>query len=193
MQEDNIVQFVCFKTKLDFSEFVEKWEFYTSRFDMNKKKSTLQKQDFSKGGFKYVSQHTQPSEDFRFAFMKGRESEYFPDHNVKVTQAGGYSLLQTGKVYRYEDGINKIMLFINDSRTGVDFLTFMPAYRHRNIYKAYFENCLYSYILEFFVKEGDTDDFILEMKQYDWAELEVYKEYMTTPGPKRKKSKEIIA
>jgi hypothetical protein len=193
MQEDNIVQFVCFKTKLDFGEFVEKWEFYTSGFDLNKKKSTLQKQDFSKSGFKYVSQHSQPSEDFRFAFMKGRESEYFPDHNVKVTQAGGYSLQGSGKLYNYESGDNKIMLFVNDNRSGVDFFTLMPQYKHRNIYKAFFENCLYSYIIEFFVKETDTENFVQQMKDHEWAELEIYKEYAAMPVNKKKNSKEIIA
>jgi len=193
MEEDNIVQFVSFRTKLDFNEFIEKWEYYTSRFELNKKDSVLQKQVASKGGFKYISQHSRPSEDFRFAFMKGRESEYFPDHNVKVTQAGGYSLLHKGKGYHYENGDKKVFVFVNSNKFGIDFFSLMPSYKHRNIYKAYFENCAYSYIIEFFVKENDVDDFILQMKENDWAETEIYNECLAEPAQKKKKAKEIIA
>jgi hypothetical protein len=192
MEEDNIVQFVCFKTKLDFNEFIEKWEYYTSRFELNKRDSVLQKQVASKGGFKYVSQHARPGEDFRFAFMKGRESEYFPDHNVKVMQAGGYSLLTKAKAYRYEDGESKIIVFVNNNKVGIDFFTLMPSYKRRNIYKAYFENCAFSYIVEFFVKENDIDEFVLQMKEHEWAETEVYKD-LAESTQKKKKVKEIIA
>jgi hypothetical protein len=124
--------------------------------------------------------------------MKGRESEYFPDHNVKVTQAGGYSLLTKAKAYRYEDGESKIIVFVNNNKVGIDFFTLMPSYKRRNIYKAYFENCAFSYIIEFFVKENDIDDFMLQMKEHEWAETEIYKD-LAESTQKKKKIKEIVA
>src|SRR5437868_7358993 len=94
MQQDTIVQFVCFETSVEFDEFVSRWEYYAKRFASKDVEVTLQEQNNTKTRFKYVSQQKCPEDNFQFAFMKGRHSENFPDCNVKVFQAGGYLPVQ---------------------------------------------------------------------------------------------------
>ncbi len=176
MKNDIIVQFVCFVTNLDFEEFVVKWEYYAKRFMNTDAEIILQQQADTKGRFKYVSQHAWPFGDFQFTFMNKRQSEYFPEHTVKVVQAGGYMPLQVECKHSHENGTFKIMAFISHDETDIIFYKELSLYRYLNIYQAYYESCAYAYVLEFFVEESNTADFMRQMKARTKTEVALYKE-----------------
>ena len=176
MKKNNIVQFECFETAIGFDEFVSRWEFYAKRFTGKDADVTLQ-QAIVKGRFKYVSQHKWPEDNFQFDFMKGRNSINFPDRNVKVIQAGGYMPLQAEHIHDTDSDDVKVILFINNQQTDISFYKQLPSYRHLNIYQSYYENCLYAYIMEFFVEEMHVADFMAPVKLLSaGAETGVYKE-----------------
>ena len=47
-----------------------------------------------------------------------------------------------------------------------------------NIYEAYYENCQYAYILEYFVQSKATLDLVAELKKNEAVDIGVYKECM---------------
>ena len=148
---------------------------------INNRDVTLYQHGETKTRYKYVSKHELPQDDFQFEFMKGRTSEHFPDQNVKVIQAGGYTPIKIEWKNGAEDGDVKIMAFISHDEMGISFYEQLP-YRHINIYEAFYENCAYAYILEIFVEESYTDELILQMKKYasKGTEFSVYTECLLT-------------
>jgi hypothetical protein len=176
MKKDTLVQFVCFVTDLDFSEFITKWEFYAAQFMNTHSQMTLQEKFESRSKYKYVSQHECPDRDFEFAFMKGRNSVHFPEHKAKVIQAGGYMPLQLESPQKKEKGIVKLMAFISHDETDISFYSQLPLYRHLNIYQAWYESCLYAYVMEFFVEETHAAELLSQLKARDGAEAGLYKE-----------------
>ena len=185
MKKDTLVQFVCFITDLDFSEFITKWDFYAAQFTNNHSQMTLQEKFESRSKFKYVSQHECPDRDFEFAFMKGRNSGHFPEHKAKVIQAGGYMPLQLESPQKKEKGIVKLMAFVSHDETDISFYSQLPLYRHLNIYQAWYESCLYAYVMEFFVQETHASELLRQLKTRDGAESGLYKE-CTLPGVPKK-------
>lgn len=185
MKKDTLVQFVCFITDLDFSEFITKWDFYAAQFTGTQSQMILQEKFESRGKYKYVSQHECPDRDFEFAFMKGRNSTHFPEHKAKVIQAGGYMPLQLESTQKKEKGIVKLMAFISHDETDISFYSQLPLYRHLNIYQAWYESCLYAYVMEFFVEETHANELLLQLKTRDGAESGLYKE-CNLPGTTKK-------
>jgi hypothetical protein len=177
MKKDSIIQFVGFITNLEFEEFVAKWEFYAKRFHTASSGIILQ-ESVSKSRFKYLSQHVWAGKDFRFAFMKERNSEHFPEHNVKVLQAGGYTALQAERRRNEDNGDIKIMAFTNHNENDINFYKQLPGYNHLNIYQAYYESCSYGYILEFFMPETDSLVLVQQLKTRAGTEVAIYRECM---------------
>jgi hypothetical protein len=185
MKKDTLVQFVCFVTDLEFSEFITKWDFYAGQFTGAHSQMTLQEKFESRGKYKYVSQHECLDKDFEFAFMKGRNSAHFPEHKAKVVQAGGYMPLQLESPQKKEKGIVKLMAFISHDETDISFYSQLPLCRHLNIYQAWYESCLYAYVMEFFVEESHAADLLQQIKARDGAESALYKE-SALPGTSKK-------
>jgi hypothetical protein len=177
MRQDTIVQFVCFETSVEFDEFAPRWEYYAKRFASKEVEVTLHGQANLKNRFKYVSQQKCPEDNFQFAFMKGRNSENFPDCNVKVFQAGGYIPVQMECMHDTDTHDVKVMFFINGSESDISLYKQLPFYRFLNIYEAYYESCSYQYILEFFVEESNARDLMRQIKlRTSDAEIGLYKE-----------------
>jgi hypothetical protein len=125
--------------------------------------------------FRYISQHEGSEGDFLFNFMKERHSEHFPEHNVRVVHAGGYFPLQVKKRFTGENDI-KLIAFISHKETDIDFYRQLPSYSHLNIYEAYYESCVYSYVMEFFVPENNATELEQLLKQRPGIETGIYKE-----------------
>ncbi len=170
-----IVQFVGFITNLGFDEFVVKWEPFTKRLMNKHGDMMLQEQVEKKSRFKYVSQHEWPQEDFQYAFMEGRRSETFPEHFVKVVQAGGYSPVQI-EYKQSDNGLIKVMAFIGHNENDINFYKQLSTRHHLNIYEAYYESCTYGYILEFFTKESQAEDLFRQLNDRIGVEAGMYKE-----------------
>ena len=96
MNNDTIVQFVCFTSVLEPDEFIEMWEPYASFLVDDPANILLQEEmpekDCSK--FNYVLQYVCSATDFRFAFMKEGGRSHFPENEARITQAGGYLTVQ---------------------------------------------------------------------------------------------------
>lgn len=163
MNQNKIVQFVGFITPVVSDQFVERWEYYVQQLNINKTKSTLQKQSGVKNRFRYISQHRGLQEDFNFSFMKKRVSEHFPDMNVKVVHAGGYTALQTECNATDRKEYMNLMVFVKNHGADIPFYRNLSLYKKLNIYQAYYENCAYAYILEFFIKESDATCFMQQI------------------------------
>ena len=59
--------------------------------------------------------------DFRFAFMKGRSSEHFPEHTAKVVQAGGYMPVQIQCEHDDEEDDVKVIALLVHNETDLGF------------------------------------------------------------------------
>jgi len=176
MKKENIIQFVGFVTTLDFRDFIPQWEEYARQFMKMPGAKILQRETEAKNSFKYISQHEFREEGFRFSFMKGRNSEHFPEQRVKVTQAGGYIPLQTEAPQHHVKGYVKIMAFVGHNENDIEFYRRLPNFRYLNIYQAYYENCAYGYIMEFFSKEADAPLLIDQLRSRTGSEAALYKD-----------------
>ena len=163
MDENTIIQFVGFITSLDFEKFVEPWDYYVQQLKNSQQKPTLQRQSGSKSKFRYVSQHPFSQGDFKFAFMNKRDSVHFPEHSVRVVHAGGYIPVQIETSRKDRDKYDNVMVFVKNQEVDLGFYRHLSLYRKLNIYQAYYENCAYAYIMEFFVKEADTTGFMSQL------------------------------
>ncbi len=176
MKKETIVQFVCFETSIPFDEFILQWDPYAKGFKGSDIEVTLQQQTSTKNKFRYISKHKWPLDDFQFIFMKGRQSEYFPERHVKVMQAGGYTPLQM-ECKHDDDSHVKIMVFLSNAEADIDYYKDLQPYRYMNIYQAYYESSMYDYILEFFVDEENAAEFMLQLKTKSGSvEAGMYKE-----------------
>jgi hypothetical protein len=174
MRKDFVVQFVCFKTTLDKEQFINQWEH--SRASNSDPNVTLQ-QSQKKDLFKYIAQHRCKADEFEFVFSRIRKS---PRHTasvpIRMEQAGGYSLIQSERQNDADEDESKIFAFIDNHQADLDVYRQMGAHGNLNIYEAYYENCRYAYILEFFVKNEDAVKLLNQVKQYDASETGIYKE-----------------
>ncbi|MEI9809882.1 MAG: hypothetical protein WDO16_19570 [Bacteroidota bacterium] len=180
MKKDTIVQFVCFITNLRLDDFAPLWERYAKRLTDKKSDPALHQQaEETKNKFRYVSRHEWLDGDFHFTFMNERKSEHFPEHNVKVVQAGGYLPMDVKRRYTEERGEVKLIAFIGHNENDIDFYRGL-SYNHLNIYQAFYESCTYGYVMEFFIAEADVDELAKQLKQRSGVETGIYKECLVT-------------
>ena len=179
MKKNTIVQFVCFVTNLEADDFAPKWERYAKKLIDYSAETTILQQVETKGKYRYLSQHDWQDRDLHFSFMNDRKSEHFPEHNVKVVQIGGYTLLGTErrKLIDKSDPA-KLIAFISHEEYDLDFYRNLPLYNKLNIYQPYYESCSYGYVMEFFVPEINADDLAKQLKERKGVELGNYKECM---------------
>jgi hypothetical protein len=176
MKKDTIVQFVCFITNLQLDEFAPLWERYAKRLTNKKTGSALHQQAAeTKTKFRYISQHEWTDGDFNFTFMNDRRSEHFPEHNVKVVQAGGYLPLQIKRKNAEEDGEVKLIAFIGHDENDLEYYHSLPC-NGLNIHQAFYESCTYGYVMEFFVAESEAGELSRQLKQRSGVETAIYKE-----------------
>ena len=180
MKKDIIVQFVGFVTNLKLNEFIPKWEGYAQKLKGKNTESFLQQHSGeTKNKFKYISQHEWNDSDFDFTFMNEKKSEHFPDHNVRLIQAGGYIPLQIQRKRNKENGDIKIVAFIGHDENDMNFYTELSSlYSSLNIYQAYYESCLYSHVMDFYVKESNFEELLNQLKHRPGVETGVYKKSM---------------
>ena len=176
MTKDSIVQFVCFITNLELDDFVAKWEPYAKKLLRKKEEPNLQQQvTESKNKFRYISQHEWPDSDYNFSFMNERKSDHFPEHNVRVVQIGGYVSRDATKKNTEEEGEHKLIAFISHNENDINFFRQLPFYRQLLVHQAFYESCMYGYVLEFFVPEKDAEELLLQLKQRPGVEAGIYR------------------
>jgi hypothetical protein len=176
MKKNSIVQFVCFVTNLELEDFVVKWEPYAKQLVADGE-IILQEGIAVKGKnkYRYVSQHTCGTADFKFIFMKGKKQENFPEHRARVVNAGGYKPVQLQCLQNEIKNDVKVMAFLSPGETDLTFYH-RQNFRHLNIYAAYYESCIYSYVLEYFLQEADAEVLVEQLNTRIGIEVGVYTE-----------------
>jgi len=176
MKEKTIVQFVVFETTLDREAFFARWERYKESMDLERE-ITLQQHALKNGRFKYISQHRCSSRDFQFVLNKERKVSKTRQAEIRKKLAGGYSAVQLECNHETKVDESKIIIFILDPRTDLDSFRQFCVHGKLNIYEAYYENCEFAYILEFFVKNEYAADVLQQLKILtSFADAGIYKE-----------------
>ena len=176
MKKDNIIQFICFETNIEYNGFTAIMENYIRKNKHEKEEIMVLKTN--KGRFRYVSRHIAPSADFRFTFNKGRNSDVTATStSLRIVQAGGYKPLQVEYYPEGKNELTEVIVFVNKEQTDISVFGEMEHNQYLNIYEAYFESCHYSYILEFFVEESEAESLINQIKAQPLnSEASVYRE-----------------
>ena len=176
MKEKQIIHFVSFETTLDNESFFIQWEKYKQSANTDWH-VTLQQHILKNGKFKYISQHQCSSNEFQFAFRKEKRSPKIPEAEVRKKLAGGYSLLQRECGRELKHNESKILIFITDPTSDLDSFRHFSVHGKLNIYEAYFENCQFAYILEFFVNDEYASDVLQQLKILtSFSEAGIYKD-----------------
>ncbi|MEQ1677121.1 MAG: hypothetical protein ABL876_10490 [Chitinophagaceae bacterium] len=177
MTHDTITQFVCFITNLNFDDFIPAWEHFSKELKSKKNNPALLMQIAeTKTKYRYISQHEWPEKDFHFSFMNEKKAEHFPDHNARVVQIGGYTLVENIKKQPKEEHTIKLLAFIGHNETDIAFYSALPGYHQLRIHQAYYESCMYGFVLQYSVSETNAPELLAQLKQRAGVELGIYKE-----------------
>jgi hypothetical protein len=174
MSNLNIVQFVCFETTLDSDQFIKRWEEY-HRSDNSDVDVTLQQCEEEKV-YKYLAQHRYTDGELRFVFSKAANSSRIRRAVISAKQAGGYLVLQSERINETRADESKIFVFLMSPQVNLDNYRQISVNVKLNIYEAYYENCCYAYILEFFVKNKYVSELREQLKILNPCEIGIYKE-----------------
>lgn len=175
MKKDTIVQFVSFETTVETNEFTAQWEEYNNRVT-GKQEVTLQQEVDGKNLYRYLSQHRFQEDDIQFAFKKERRSAHNPEIEIRIKEAGGYSILQLECDHDTTANDCKVFVFLSTA-PELKLYKELLSYQYLNIYQAYYESSAYTYILEFFVENKHVPQLIEQLKIHNRiSEIGVYKE-----------------
>jgi len=188
MRSEKKVQFVCFETILDKEPFIKRWEQFTRSLNSNAD-VTLQQSE-KDGTFRYIAQHRFVAGELLFVFSKEERTSRLAQVQIKTKQVGGYSLFQGERLHDAIGNESKVFVFLTDARTDLDEYKKLSAAGKLNIYEAYYENCKYAYILEYFMKSKHVSPLMEQLNQFDTTEIGIYKECNLTKNMKEDKKKD---
>ena len=174
MAEDKIVQFVSFETLLNTERFITQWEQYNRSVDSDLDVSLQQSE--KNGVFRYIAQHRCPAGELKFVFTRAKKSSRNPEPEIRAKQAGGYVMIQEERMNDVHANESKVFVFLTDPLFNPALYSQFSNNVKLNVYQAYYENCQYAFILEFFVKNKYVETLLEQLKSYNIAEIGVYKE-----------------
>jgi hypothetical protein len=176
MTKDKIYQFVGFVSNINSEKFTTEWERYASKLSTKKNAPVLMELvGGKKNKYSHLSKHEWESTDERFAFMEERKSEFFADMPVRVVQTGGYIGIHQEKKKQPQNDMGKLVVFVSHDENDIAFYKDLPLYLCLNIYQAFYESCLFGYVMEFFVSQNDTAELLQLLKQRTGADAGQYK------------------
>lgn len=175
MAEDRIVQFVSFETTMPTDEFRTQWKEY-NKLVSGKQEVTLQQELDGKSLSHYLSQHRFEENDLSFNFQKERRSPRGQEIELRIKEAGGYLVVQLECDHETTSDSCKVFVFLSNSPELENYKQLL-SYQYLNIYQAYYENCSYSFILEFFVENSQVPGLVEQLKLHNLAaKIGIYKE-----------------
>jgi hypothetical protein len=174
MSTDKIVHFVYFETVLDPEQFIGKWENYL-KSDNSGVNVTLQ-QSKKDNLYKYIAEHRCTSEEFEFIFKRAAKTTRSKEVEIRTKHLGGYLILQEEYNNYAKADESKLFVFLNYSNKDFSQYKKVSLPVKLNIYEAYYENCTYAYILEYFVKNKNVQELNEQLQQHNAAAIEIYKE-----------------
>jgi len=180
MGKDKIVQFVSFETSLNAEEFITQWEQYNR--SLNSDVDVTLQQSEKNGRFRYIAQHRCPTGELKFVFTRAKKSSRNPEPEIKAKQAGGYLLIQEERANDVQANETKVFAFLGDPTTNLNNYRQLNTKFKLNIYEAYYENCQYAFILEFFIKNDSLPSLLEQLKTLAAPEIGVFKECALQAG-----------
>ena len=186
MNKDSIVQFVRFVSSLEPDEFMEIWRPFARLLCDDRESILLEEMVPAKTSSRlsYVSQHICSPEDFSFAFMKGKTTAHLPEHKASVKQLGGYLPIQIQSPRNNPKVNSRILSFVGHGEMELAFYQ-QQTFQYLNIYEAYFENCAYNYVLEYFVEPEKATDLLAELNNRTNVEAARFKVCRFSPTSKK--------
>ncbi len=175
METNEKVQYVCFETALDKEQFSKRWEEFSHSFNSNSNVTLYQNQ--KDGRFDYIAQHRFASTELEFKFTNEGRHSRIVQVPIKSVLAGGYSILQANRLHSLKVTESKVFIFLNDPYADLKIYEQLLVQSNLNIHQAYYENCRYSYILEYFIKTREGSALLEQLKQYDTADVGIYTEF----------------
>ncbi len=177
MKEDSVVHFVCFDTTLDITPFMQRWEEYTR--SVNSDADVTMQQSITKNSFRYIAQHHCSAGELRFAFTKSsKRSHHIVQTSITEQEVGGYSVLQAERKGNTHANESKIFVFINSAQADIEAYKHLSIHGKLNIYHAYYENCKYSFIMEYFIQNKYAASLVEHLNKFADVETGVYKQYL---------------
>jgi hypothetical protein len=187
MKKDTIVQFVSFETTLATNDFRAQWK-ESNKLVTGKQDVTLQQEVDGKNLYRYLSQHRFHEDDIQFTFKKERRSTPNPEMEMRVKEVGGYSALQLECDHETAADDCKVFVFLSTA-PELTLYKELLSYQYLNIYQAYYESSVYTYILEFFVNNRQVPQLIEQLKIHNRiSEIGVYKECNETKKSRNSKA-----
>jgi len=174
MRKDNKVQFVFFETTLDKEPFIKRWEQYR-RSDNSDVDVTVQQSE-KDGLFSYIAQHRFETEEIQFVFAKESKSSRLAQERIKSTYAGGYLTIQSERLQDAGSNDRKVFVCLPDASSDLAAYKRLALPGSLNIYQAYYENCKFAYILEFFSGTKTVAHLRDELRLLHAAEIGIFKE-----------------
>lgn len=175
MKKDTIVQFVSFETAVSTDEFRAQWNEY-NKLVPGQTEFSLQQEMEGKNQSRYLSQHMFDEDDIQFTFKKERRSAHSHEIEMRIKEAGGYSVVQVECDHETGANNSKVFVFLS-TFPDLQLYKELLSYQYLNIYQAYYESCTYTYILEFFVENRHVPQLIDQLKIHNRVtEFGVYKE-----------------
>jgi len=174
MQEDIIVQFVFFETPLDSDQFISEWDQFNR--SVNADTHVTLQQTTTKKGFRYIAQHRCIASEFKFVFTRPKRSSRIPEVEISAKQAGGYGMQQKERGGNTHADESKIFVFVAEPQTDLSVYKKIFPQAKLNIYEAYYENCQFAYILEYFVKSKNAPELKTQLAQFSPVDTGIYTE-----------------
>jgi len=174
MVKDKIVQFVSFETPLDEEQFITQWEQYNR--SVNSDLDVTLHQSEKNGQFNYIALHRYAAGELKFSFTRAKKSSRNAEPQIKAKQAGGYLLVEEQRAGETHPDEKKVFAFSTAVFTKAADYKLLAQYGKLNIYNAYYENCQYGFILEFFVKGSQLPAFLEQLQTFDHFTTGVFKE-----------------
>lgn len=175
MKKDSIVRFVGFTTTIEPDKFIQDWEGLVRKQEIKQSRARLfQNAAPAKNKFCYVSMHEWVDADVQLNSLPEKRSDQVPENHLKITQVGGYIFLESEKKMTRQKNDTRLISFISHSEDDIEFYKKLSLCSHLNIYQAYYENCLYGYVLELFVQQNATEELLLQLKERVHADTGIY-------------------
>ena len=107
--------------------------------------------------------------------MKGRETEHFAGQKVKVVQAGGFMPLEQPAAKRSNGNGSKVIAFLSHNENDIDSYRIISGINAHQVYQAYYESCLYGYIIEYTCAPASVTELLTELNARPGCDASNYK------------------
>jgi hypothetical protein len=174
------VQFVGFTSRLDPEEFISLWVPFARKLNASREGMMLDQNLPQEGSqrFHFVSRHSSGPVEFNFAFMKGRDKPSFPENKARVMQLGGYMPMKTPVKRKPTASESRILAFVPHEERDLSGFRELDSFMS-NRFEAYYENCAYGNILEYFLPKKQLISAVSLLKSVRGVDAGEYKERST--------------